>query len=94
VGAVLPLAGTIVEKLLTEGRSIGMFDDIAASAHDTLLARSRGWHALLMSTFAVAGTTYVLTFVHAEPNTDPFDALDYTYLQLITSFFVRNAQRT
>jgi hypothetical protein len=92
-GIAVPLAGSIVAKLVAAGEETRAFNDLRGSEFETAHSRNHGWRALIATTFAAGEDTFALIFGHADPASEAFDVLDDVYMKMLGAFFARHIRR-
>jgi diguanylate cyclase (GGDEF)-like protein/PAS domain S-box-containing protein len=92
IGHVVKLSETIYARLLASGGATASWSDIQRSDAASARVRERGWHALIATTFAAAGSTYILSFASNEVARSEFGAQDSTYIELLGSIFAGRAE--
>jgi diguanylate cyclase (GGDEF)-like protein len=90
--AGMPLADTIIAKILAGGDATQAWDDIQASGIESRGSRRLGWRAVIATTFTAGGKTYALQFASREATREPFGLLDHAYIEILASLFGRHVQ--
>lgn len=93
VGALVPLADTIVGKTLREGSGTYAFDDITEADHPAPNARRLSWRSRIGTSFTAGGSTYTLVFSSREPSSKPFGPQDKAYVEVLAAFFSSHFQQ-
>jgi diguanylate cyclase (GGDEF)-like protein len=88
----IPLAGSIVERLLAAEGGTQAWEDLRRDEGEMFAARVRGLRAVIGTTFVAGGKTYALIFSSTEPPLEPFGPLEQSFLEVLASFFARDVQ--
>jgi diguanylate cyclase (GGDEF)-like protein len=93
-------AGTVADnlgRLVPTGAAVGddelrvgvtrSWDDIQATEDVTPLVVAYDWHAVIRTTFAAGGSSYLLSFVSNVPMAKPFGPEDHAYVEILAAFF-------
>jgi diguanylate cyclase (GGDEF)-like protein len=93
IGALIPLANTVVGTTLDSGGGTHAFEDIRGTDRATSLVEAHGWRAMIVTSFSAGGTTYVLAFASHLATSKPFGAQDNAYIEVLASFFATHYQQ-
>jgi diguanylate cyclase (GGDEF)-like protein len=92
-GAVLPIAGTVVGKVLAQGGGTRSWDDISSSPDATERTREQGARSFVITTFPAGDTTWSLTFTSGSTPKKPLGPMEHAYIEVLASFFANNVQQ-
>jgi diguanylate cyclase (GGDEF)-like protein len=89
-GDSIPLA-IALQSIFLQNQKTAAWSDLHLAPPSTAIDRiiNMGWHSVIGTPFAVAGTQYVVLFHSRARATRPFDAEDLAYVELIATFFAR-----
>ena len=76
IGALVPLADTLVGRTLEGGGGTFAVDDVETTDRVTPFIRSRNWRSMLVTSFSACGSTYTLAFSSRQPTAKPFGSQD------------------
>jgi diguanylate cyclase (GGDEF)-like protein len=93
IGQVRRVVDTIYAKIIAEGGGTEHWNDIQIADSASAAIRSRGWRALIMTTFTAGGSMYVLSFVSPEVTRGDFGTHDRTYIEVLAAFFANHLQQ-
>jgi len=93
IGALVPLADTLVGRTLEGGGGTFAVDDITGSDSVTPFIRSRNWRSMIVTSFTAGGSTYTLAFSSRQPTAKPFGSQDMAYVEVLASFFSAHFQQ-
>jgi diguanylate cyclase (GGDEF)-like protein len=93
VGALVPLADTIVGKTLQAGGGTYAFDDIKETDHPAPTERRLAWRSRIGTSFTAGGSTYTLVFSSREPTAKLFGSQDKAYVEVLAAFFSSHFQQ-
>jgi len=93
VGRRVPVAGTLIERAIGEGKATQSWDEIRGDGPAQQRARARNWRSFICTTFDGGGSRYVLAFSSTVPTTKPFGSQEHAYVEVLASFFANQLQQ-
>jgi diguanylate cyclase (GGDEF)-like protein len=93
VGSTIPLAETIVGKLIGDESGARCWDERELDDLAGPLGKSARWRCYIATTFVAGGTTHALAFASNHPPKKPFGSQDLAYVDVLASFFANRLQQ-
>ena len=94
IGRVMPLASTVIGRLLDEGGGTRSWDDVEESPFaDNAKRQKHRTRSLAITTFVAGGSTWALSFASDLPASRPFGAQEHAYMEVLASFFANHVQQ-
>ncbi len=92
-GGTVPLAGSIVERVIDGGGATQSWDDLQKSSDAAIYTHVENLHALVVTTFVAGGTTWVLSFASGGPATRHLGRQEHAFVEVLASFFSNHVQQ-
>ncbi len=93
IGASIPVAQTVIGRVVSAGRGTRSWDDFLASKELSPLARANSTRSLIVTTFNAGATDWGLSFASAEATREPWGPQDHAYIEVLASFFANHVQQ-
>lgn len=93
VGSSVPIAHTVIGKVVSESRGTRSWDDFQSSGDQSSLAKSQHTRSLIVTTFSAGATSWGLSFASSEQAHEPLGPQDHAYIEVLASFFANHLQQ-